>query len=49
MALLKEYRKVWLENRLKVGDFWQGSDRLFADREAADRLEGLFTGKIKAK
>lgn len=29
MALLKEYRKVWLENRLKVGDLWQGSDRLF--------------------
>lgn len=28
-ALLKEYRKEWLENRLKVGDLWQGSDRLF--------------------
>jgi integrase len=26
---LKEYRKVWLENRLKVGDLWRGSDRLF--------------------
>ncbi len=29
MALLKEYRTSQLEERLKAGDLWQGSDRLF--------------------
>jgi integrase len=29
MALVKEYRKEWVESRLKVEDLWQGSERLF--------------------
>ncbi|KKM12917.1 integrase [Clostridiales bacterium PH28_bin88] len=29
MALLKEYRTHQLEERLKAGDLWKGSDRLF--------------------
>jgi integrase len=29
ISLLKEYRKQWVENKLKVGDMWQGSNRLF--------------------
>ncbi|NTW04566.1 MAG: site-specific integrase [Peptococcaceae bacterium] len=27
--LLKQYRVEWLEDRLKLGDLWKGSDRLF--------------------
>lgn len=29
VAMLKEYRTEWLENRLKAGLSWQGTDRLF--------------------
>ncbi len=29
MEMLKQYRKEQAEHRLKVGDLWQGSDRLF--------------------
>lgn len=29
MSLLKEYRKWWLEQKIKCGDLWQNSDRLF--------------------
>jgi len=29
MDLLKTYRKEWLENRLLMGDLWQGSEMLF--------------------
>ncbi|TYQ14765.1 UNVERIFIED_CONTAM: site-specific recombinase XerD [Acetivibrio alkalicellulosi] len=28
-SLLKEYRLWWLEQKIKCGDLWQGSDRLF--------------------
>ncbi|SHF31303.1 Site-specific recombinase XerD [Desulfofundulus australicus DSM 11792] len=27
--MLKRYKKHWLEHRIKLGDLWQGSDRLF--------------------
>lgn len=30
MSLLKSYRVEWLEHRMKMGDLWQGTDRLFA-------------------
>ncbi len=29
MALLRDYRKHWLEQRLACGDLWKGSERLF--------------------
>lgn len=29
VSLVKDYRKEWAENRLKIADLWQGSDRLF--------------------
>ena len=29
LQLLKEYRREWLEHRMKVGDLWQGSNRLW--------------------
>ncbi len=29
MQILKEYRVEWLEYRLKIGDLWQETDRLF--------------------
>jgi integrase len=29
LSVLREYRKEWLEDRLMVGDVWQGSERLF--------------------
>ncbi len=29
MSLLKEYRKWWLEQKVKCGDLWQKSERLF--------------------
>jgi len=30
LSLFKAYRKEWLGSRLKVGDLWQGTNRLFA-------------------
>lgn len=29
VSLVKEYRKEWAENRIRIADLWQGSDRLF--------------------
>ena len=29
VQLLKEYRREWPEHRMKVGDLWQGSNRLW--------------------
>lgn len=29
MALLREYRIEWLENKLKAGSLWQGTNRIF--------------------
>lgn len=32
MTLLKKYRKEWIENRMKLGDLWEGSERLWISR-----------------
>lgn len=32
MLLLKEFRKEWIENKLKLGDLWEGSERLWVSR-----------------
>jgi integrase len=29
MDLLRQYKKEWMKHRLKVGDLWQGTERLF--------------------
>ncbi len=29
VQLLKEYRKEWLEEKIKIGDLWKGSERLW--------------------
>ncbi len=32
IQILKEYRKEWIENKLKLGDLWEGSNRLWVSR-----------------
>jgi len=43
MSLLKEYRKEWLGSRLKVGDLWQGTNRLFTTWDGKPMHPDTFT------